>query len=67
MYVLELDKNQLIAFAQGTTIGGVTIATANAAIVDSGPALAQILGTNGWTLLAKVMGGSHEVYTISHT
>jgi len=66
---LELSKDQLISFANGTTIGGYTLATpSSTTIIDGAPALEVITSTaNGWSLIFKVMGDAKEIYTLTHT
>jgi hypothetical protein len=66
---LELDHERLLAFANGQTINNHTIATsANPLVIDSAPALETVTSAgNGWSLVAKVMSGAKEIYTITHT
>jgi hypothetical protein len=64
---LELDHTQLIAFANGSSVNGITLATPGSGIIDSGPALTIITNAaNAWTLAAKVMFGFKEIYTLHH-
>lgn len=65
---LELDRERLIAFANGTTINGHTITTvANPVVFDTAPALETVTAAgNAWSLVAKVISGAREIYTLTH-
>jgi len=64
---LELDKAQLISFANGSTFNGHTLTTPGTGVIDSAPALEIVTSiANAWSLAAKVIGGSHEIYTLTH-
>jgi hypothetical protein len=64
---LELDKETLIKFANGTTVNTFTIAATGAStIIDTGPALTQ-LDAEGWSLVAFSQSGGKSVYIVKHS